>query len=370
MKAGASSGTRNVPCTNDSAPDEPATAVTGTPCAAAERKRNGGKEPGHHHHELHQIDPGRAEKSTGDEVREHQHAADNGSDPARLSRDDLEHRGDANQLCRQHEHRDAPEYERGYETYGRRIAKLEIVAQRQEAMRAGFAPQSRSDPPGENQRPETSRPVPPPRAPANLITKTGGTDRRSRANVGREHRCEHEQAPTSPRPATKKLPLLRTSRPTSESKRNEACRIHQEQGEVLVHLSASLSRSARAWSVRQIAQCGNTASCRGLTDGPYDGQCGDVGGQGTHNQHIVFLRAAAGGEREDGVAVERRMDRGNGARQTILRHLRDLGGLRFGQRRIGRDDDQRRILASGTGDSGVRAQYLAGIRQSSSVGGP
>ena len=193
MKAGASSGTRNVPWTNDCGTDGPAPAVIGTPCVAASANGIAARKPA--------IITTSCTRLTHAELRSPpatKYASINtppttaptqrGCPATTWSTEDT-----PISCAAKHEHRDAPQNQRRHQTHGRRIAELEIVAQRQESMRAGFPPQPRSDPPGENQRPETSGPVPPPRAPAKLITEACGTDRRSRANVGREHRCEHEQ---------------------------------------------------------------------------------------------------------------------------------------------------------------------------------
>ena len=57
------------------------------------------------------------------------------------------------------------------------------------------------------------------------------------------------------------------------------------------------------------------------------------------------VAVGAGRQREHGVAVHLRVHRVDGAGEAVVSHLRDLGGLCLGQRRVGGDDGQRRLLA-------------------------
>ena len=71
------------------------------------------------------------------------------------------------------------------------------------------------------------------------------------------------------------------------------------------------------------------------------------------SERRLFERQRARREREQRVAVPRRVHRPDRARQAVVRHLRDLGRLRLRQRDVRRHDADRRVLA---------AERLAGHR--------
>ena len=85
-----------------------------------------------------------------------------------------------------------------------------------------------------------------------------------------------------------------------------------------------------------------------LVDAARDGARHDVGGERAEFGHAARSDRRADARRsrrEHDVAVERRVDRTQRARHAVLRHDGEAPGLRLGQRRVGRDHDQRGVLA-------------------------
>ena len=74
----------------------------------------------------------------------------------------------------------------------------------------------------------------------------------------------------------------------------------------------------------------------------------------------------AGRQGEDRVAIQHRVSRPDGPRQTIVRHLGDLGGLRFAKPRIRGDNADHRVGLH-CKSQGVAANYglhqLQGVRE-------
>ena len=105
------------------------------------------------------------------------------------------------------------------------------------------------------------------------------------------------------------------------------------------HVAPSLSARTRSRSARDAGRAG------GLGRRAHDRVRHHFRGQGADQADVGLARPRAGGQREDRVAVGRRVDGRDRAREAVVGHLRDLEGLDLGEHGVGGDDADRRVLA-------------------------
>ena len=99
----------------------------------------------------------------------------------------------------------------------------------------------------------------------------------------------------------------------------------------------------------------------------HDGLGHRLRGEGAYAGHFVVLDRSRG-KREDGVAIPHRMGGINRARQPVVSHLCDFGGLRLCETRVRGDDTDRRVLPRPYRRTAARSQQPARVREPFSIG--
>ena len=91
--------------------------------------------------------------------------------------------------------------------------------------------------------------------------------------------------------------------------------------------------------------------------------------QGADAQDVRLPLTFAGGQREDRVAIGRRVDGRDGAGEAVVGHLGYLARLRLGQRRVGGDDAERGVLAGAGRERRARPEQQPRVGERRAVGG-
>ena len=109
--------------------------------------------------------------------------------------DDVEDRGDAEELGGKDGERAEPDERRDEAAHRPAVAALQEIAEREVAVGRRLAPHARADPERQHERADPRRSVPPPRAQPFGVSERRGADGGARADVGREKRRKQKSGP-------------------------------------------------------------------------------------------------------------------------------------------------------------------------------
>ena len=158
----------------------------------ANRQRRGDPEACEDDDELHEVHPRAAQESARDEVRDRHERAQGASRQQRKAGDDVEDRGDAEELGGQDGERAEPDERGDQPAHPAAVAALQEIADREIAVGRRLPPHARPDPERQHERADPGRSVPPPGAQPFGVSERRGADGGARADVGREKRREQE----------------------------------------------------------------------------------------------------------------------------------------------------------------------------------
>ena len=191
--------------------------LDGGPAAdVGQRPRDGDREPGEQHNELDQVHPGRGHEAAGAEVGDDDDSAHERAHPAGGTGDDRDDLGHGDELPGHEGERGEPEQHGDQQPDGAAVPQVEVVAHGEEPVARGHLPDARSDPEGKQDRPDTGRADPPPRAQPVAVAESRRAHRRARPEVGGQHGGEeqhgpklavrHEETPRPRQPAARSTP--------------------------------------------------------------------------------------------------------------------------------------------------------------------
>ena len=218
------------------------------------------------------------------------------------------------------------------------VPALEEIAEGKEPVVARDAPEPWARPERKDERTEPGRPVPPPGAQAIPVPEAGGTHRRPGPDVRREHRRKEQERGKPPagdeevaRRAHDAADPQADARPVRPSRPASSVRC----GFIAPRASAADRRPTAGPAARL-----RSATARTIASAVASAASAPSTTRSTGPSSVPVATAKAVSP-SAGVCTGH-----NRAREAVVRHLRDLRGLRLRQPRIGRDDDERRVVAA------------------------